>query len=413
MNRITVKVRTVSDYRIDYDFEIVGEWKNCFKNEQFFVEYTKPVKNINDSVAIIPVMGSLLPISWLFDAEIKIDEIDEMFYNSIPEFKKGYEAMYPQFKFGGKVTADKIIKNEHGGNGAAALFSGGVDAFSTLLSHLDEKPDLITIWGADVDVNNENGWKTVEKHRDEVIDTLGLNGITIKSSLRKSVDEGYLTQFISKKINENWWHGFFHGIGMLALTAPVAFLEKYKTIYIASSFSNDDIGKYTAASDPTIDNYVKFCGCSVVHDGFEFCRQDKIHNICEYSEKSGIKIPIRACWQSDDGSNCCECEKCFRTVLGIYAERKNPHNFGFEYDDDNYFKSMKNNSRINISFRYNCIQEAIRKNYNVNNIHPDLKWFYRTDVVILERKYKLKILLKKFFSRLKRVPKKIFKKIFC
>ena len=33
------------------------------------------------------------------------------------------------------------------------------------------------------------------------------------------------------------------------------------------------------------------------------------------------------------GSNCCNCEKCWRTISGIYVEGFNPHKFGFEYSD--------------------------------------------------------------------------------
>lgn len=46
----------------------------------------------------------------------------------------------------------------------ATFFSGGVDAFSTLISHIDETPELFTLWGNDILYDNQSGWKNVEKH---------------------------------------------------------------------------------------------------------------------------------------------------------------------------------------------------------------------------------------------------------
>lgn len=31
--------------------------------------------------------------------------------------------------------------------------------------------------------------------------------------------------------------------------------------------------------------------------------------------------------------NCCKCEKCFRTIMGIIAEGESPRNYGFNISD--------------------------------------------------------------------------------
>lgn len=41
------------------------------------------------------------------------------------------------------------------------LFSGGVDAYCTLARHIDEKPDLLSLWGSDIPYDDKNGWKTL------------------------------------------------------------------------------------------------------------------------------------------------------------------------------------------------------------------------------------------------------------
>jgi len=53
--------------------------------------------------------------------------------------------MYPEFSFKGKINVKNIIKNTYSNDNSLVLFSGGVDAFQTLLSHIDEKPYLLTL----------------------------------------------------------------------------------------------------------------------------------------------------------------------------------------------------------------------------------------------------------------------------
>lgn len=415
MNSITIKSSVVSDYRIEYEYEITGDWQKYFTKEKFYAEYSLPIKGIDESIAIIPVLGTVLPMAWVFDAKIIVSKIDKVFFEAIPEFKNGFENMYPKVKFGGELLAEEIVENKSEANKSATLFSGGVDAFDTLISHIDEKPDLVTIWGADIADDNNEAWEVVKNHRDMVCTDWGLSGVTIKSSFRKVIEEWELTKFIRPTAGDGWWHGFHHSIGMFALVAPVAQALGYSKVYVASSFTKDYIGQYTCASDPTIDNFVKFSGARVVHDGYQYSRQDKIHNICEYSGKNNIKIPLRVCWESKDGSNCCECEKCFRTMLGIYAEKKDPTKFGFDYKYNSFCELATENKSLFkfVNFRYECIQKRLRENYKINEVAPVLKTFHRTNVDKLEKKFKneekIKAYIKRIILKVKVIIKKVIK----
>lgn len=88
MNKINVDVKTVSENVIEYDCTVSGEWEKCFTGDTFRAEYDVDISNVPKSVLMVPIFGSILPISWLFDGEIICDEIDEDFYNSIPQIKK-------------------------------------------------------------------------------------------------------------------------------------------------------------------------------------------------------------------------------------------------------------------------------------------------------------------------------------
>jgi hypothetical protein len=127
-----------------------------------------------------------------------------------------------------------------------------------------------------------------------------------------------------------------------------------------------------------------YCGADTVHDGYEFNRQAKLHNITCYSKKNNIEIPLRVCWQSQGGNNCCSCEKCLRTIFGIYAEHSEPREFGFKYEDGDLAKMSKklkySDSPMIGKLRYEPIQSAMRKNCNIGDIPKELRWFYNVDI---------------------------------
>ncbi len=385
MNKIQIRNPEIVDNRITYAYDIWGEWQEAFQGDRkFSVEYSIDLKGLPASIALIPFIANLLPMSWVYDAEICASCCDADFYYSIENIKQGYRDMYPMISFGGKLNFAVIEKNQSDEQkGVAAFFSGGVDAFNTLVCHVEENPILITLWGADVKLDDVLGWSRVEEHLKRTAIAFATNYVTAKTGFRSFLVESVLSQ---KVINsgDGWWHGFQHGLGIISHAAPIMYMLGKKTVYIASSFTAADKGKVTCASDPTIDNYIKFCGCNVVHDGYEFTRQMKVHNITQFAKTTGKKIPLRVCWESTGGSNCCNCEKCWRTILAVYAEGFDPRDFGFEYTSfqDVCKRIYKNRELLkwHRESRYAPMQEILKQNYTLETVHPSLRWFYKTKI---------------------------------
>lgn len=398
---------------IEYAYEAEGKWRELLKLEKkMFIQYDINIENVPDSIAIIPLLCNILPISWVFNLKIRIDTIDKEFYECIPELKKGYLDMYPNIEMLGEMETGNITENYYEPIENATLFSGGVDAFNTLFKHIEEKPILTTIWGADVTLADEVGWGNVKKLTKSVANTYGLDSSFIKSNFRSFLNYINLWQGIHKQVKGEWWHEFQHGIGILGLVAPIAYINKYKNLYIASSFTIEDKGKTTCASDPTIDNYLRFANCKVVHDGYEYNRQDKIHNICEYMKKKQInEIQLRVCWESSGGENCCQCEKCYRTILGIIAEKQNPQNYGLNITEEQRKRMMRELPRIakyNPWRQYKCIQKRFIENYSLEETPKDLVWFRQ--IKIYETKPNYVVIYEKILKKIKRNINKIFKK---
>lgn len=387
-NRILVEEPIIETNRIICHYTVEGAWSTAFKQkDKVVIEYSIDISSVPMGIAIVPFLANVLPMAWVYDAEIAVPICDKAFYNSIPEFKKGYQAMYPMMSLGGQFTVGKLEENVLDKNGqSGAFFSGGVDAFNTLVCHAKEKPVLLTLWGADVHLDDVGGWKNVLTQLQETSRQFGVDYVTIKSEFKMFQNEDILTKAVAQS-GDGWWHGFQHGIGIICHAAPVAWVLKLSTVYFASTFTAADRGRVTCASDPTIDNYVRFGGTHVVHDGYEFNRQMKVHNITQFAKKTGMRIPLRVCWESTGGSNCCNCEKCWRTMLAIYAENQNPHEYGFAYTDKQLKKIAQkmrySEDKMFSSLRYASIQNAMRQNCTKQELPKTIQWFYDADMSAL------------------------------
>lgn len=278
-------------------------------------------------------MCNVLPIVWLTDATLYLDELDEDFYNCVEKLKQGYREIYLNLQFKGKIECKKIrYEREECNQRTLVFFSGGVDAFATLIAHIDECPTLFSICGADVKLTNKIGWNTVMKQIKEVSDNFNLSAIQCYSNFREFIDEEKLCELVTDLgAKVDYWYGFQHGIGLLGHAAPLAYLYSYTQIYMASSYTIRERGLCTCASDPRIDNNVNFCNSKVYHDQFEYNRQEKIQHIVEYCKNGHCNVNLHVCWTTDSGENCCVCEKCVRTIYAILAEKEKPCDFGFKY----------------------------------------------------------------------------------
>jgi hypothetical protein len=378
-----------AENKIEYDFECSDDLLRYFNfKDKYFIEYDMPISlsTVQDGILIIPFLCNVLPIIWICNVTIYIDELDKKFYESIDQFKKGYMEMYPSIDFTGNIVVKKILENKNNAlhRKNLAFFSGGVDAFQTLITHHEEKPILMTLWGSDIFFDDVNGWDNVKESIFEITKQFDLDVIFIKSSFRRFLNEANLTKLINKQIKGNWWHEFQHGIGIIGHAAPLAYIYDSETVYIASSFTEKEKGEITCASDPSIDNHVKLGGSKVLHDGYGFNRQDKIKNICDYSNSRNLNIALRVCWQSPGGKNCNHCEKCYRTILAILVEGYNPNDYGFSYDEKvnlklkKYIKYELKLDNVQIKF-WNDIKNRLVQNRRILQKRPELKWILNTN----------------------------------
>ena len=380
-------------------FSTSRKLRKYFNGSVFYVDYFEDISSVPDGLLLVPFVANLLPLVWLTDATLFLPELDSEFYSSLPRIKDGYQTMYKNMSFKGEVILAKPLEGRYYTADektakTALFFSGGCDAVSSLVEHVREAPILMTIWGADIKLSNENGWKNVASKVLKVSKDFNLgNPKFIKSNFRELYDD-YYPDILVTKSDDYWWHGFQHGLGLIGLAAPLAYIHNIGVVYIASSFTCGYSG--TCASDPLIDNNVRFIDTRIVHDQYGLSRQNKLKLISQYSAQNNLRIPLRVCWLSSFGENCCRCEKCARTIMGLIAENQNPADFGFE-QYENYlhlYAGIVQSSLRNAPFSAFFYQEIQRRFQETQAGYYDdrINWIYSLNIVPAKTKVSDRIL---------------------
>lgn len=379
---------------VKYLYNVEGEWEKYFAlDQEYFIEYDMDIEQVPDSILSIPFIGNIIVLAALFKAQIQLKDVDLDFLNSIPEFMDGYRKMYPELDINYNEVVlyeNAVICDQKAETGKSMLlFSGGVDAYSSLITHEKEKPLLVTICGAEIESDNDKAWTKVIRENEKTAHLHDLPIVGIKSSFRKIFRNDLLDNWSLNAVADNWWHAFHHSVSMMTLAAPNAYVSRTGICYFASTKSIYT-GEYRVASDPSIDNYVRFCGCQVVHDGFEFGRHEKIARICEYKRSTGKNIKLRVCYKSKDGNNCSICRKCVFTMMSILLEKENPDDFGFCYNTDNFselfasgIQEMLKGTSVTYSYaleKLDEIQRRYRQSISIDMVPRELKLFYKSDI---------------------------------
>ncbi len=323
-----------SNTYVEYGYKCNEQYNKLFSKKTFYVKYDIDISSVPHSILVIPLLSNILPISWFAGFDIKMKELDSVFYHQALKLKKQFSEYYPVInQKESNLIVEELVENKAVlNNKTAMLFSGGVDAYTTLLRHYEEVPDLITIKGADIAIDDKEQWDSVMEY---------INTTPTLQHNRKYTIESNLREFINFNVDAllpsyGWWGRIQHGLALTCLTAPLAYLNGYETVLIASTRSSK-MPFSPWGSMPETDNLVKFSSASILHDGYELTRLDKVRTILELSSKYNTFPPLRVCYHDiKEALNCNKCEKCCRTIFAIMICGRNPNVYGFKVDDAFY-----------------------------------------------------------------------------
>ncbi|MBR9853709.1 MAG: hypothetical protein GYB37_03910 [Algicola sp.] len=320
--------------RIDYVFTTSPDI-NKFVNQKdkLFIKYLENITSVPKSILVIPFISNWLPIAWFAGFDIVVDEIDRDFYASMKDLKDEFAKQFPDYNLKGNLKAKTLVENKCIGKKTAMLFSGGVDAYATFIRIKHEEPELVTILGADIEIEDTEQWDRFKSF----IENEELLAKNQKQYITTNVRSFYTYQVELLLKDIGWWGKVQHGLSLIGSLAPLGFIRGYSNIYIASSYTKEI--QIAWGSTPRTDEAIRWCGTKVFHDGYELKRQDKVDLIAEFAKTNKVPFRLRVCYSElRTDFNCSNCEKCFRTILGILLNDEDPNDYGFVVDENVYDK---------------------------------------------------------------------------
>lgn len=392
---------------VKYIFSVSENLKKYFTTDTFFIEYEDDISEVPISILSIPFVNCMAGLSWLSGAMLFVDEIDVTYYNSLKQIKLAYSELH-NTNLRGIFVPSVFVKNEiRKTNDCLLLFGGGVDCHCSLLRHEKETTGLINIYGwlkSEDETNNVD--ESDKQQTKEVADRFGIKSYHVRSNFASQFNLKEI-DMLCQDLHTSYWYGFLHPMAFLSISVPIAWAKGVSNLMIASSFTKDRANVHCGSFITTDSEFKYAVNGSTLHDGFELNRQDKVRILVDYQKKIGTHYFIQACSFNDH--NCCECEKCFRTIIELIAENANPEDFGF-----NIIGSIKRhweeiiNRNVGLwgvskeNYYYYHARQRMTENYNNIDNKEFVDWFLTFDFIKAKKEGLRRYYRQNFFTILKR-----------
>jgi hypothetical protein len=323
---------------ITADIETSEDIKKYFNTPNVYVTYDQSIEKNDKGILAIPALSLIIPIAWATGSDVYVDTIDQAFYDSLLKVEKVYKTWFLQFKFGSNINVNKTSVNHFHNEGYALLFSGGLDSVASYIKNKEKRPELISIWGADIPTRETGFWNVVKKQVAEFASDENVKCRFIKTNLREAINN----ELLKKEYGMDWWLTVSHGLILAGLTAPLL-TDGIGTLLMASTYKagqDKPHGSHLFLNTP-----ICFGDISTVYDLHEFNRHEKIKYLSKSDEK--YRSRIRVCFSQFNDFNCSICEKCLRTMASLVLENIDPAECNFKVNDRT-FKLVRNLIKSNL-----------------------------------------------------------------
>jgi len=212
-----------------------------------------------------------------------------------------------------EIVCDSVAERDAGQTPKAVglSFSGGVDSYFSLKQHLRDVEQVnnyaIThcnyVYGLERWSNpgDMGGYENLKQTYNKVMGKIGIELIMSRTNMRDFLD------------TIKGWYLYWYSLGA-ALSTPALLLNRlFSKYYIASSFEYTETFVY--GSHPMLDHYFSTETLQIIHDGASYSRFDKTEALSDWPI---VYDSLHVCWRYPASmKNCCECEKCRRTILHL------------------------------------------------------------------------------------------------
>lgn len=323
LNSIEIK----NDNTLIYHYEAGSFIRRFLTQQPLWVKYDCPLENIPPGIAAIPFLGFMAQMVWFYGGVLFIPELDAAYSESLGRIKSVYQKNYPKADLAGAINIGKQTHTPPEDNSREAIFfTGGVDSMSTVLRHRKKNPLLISIWGSEQRVHQEDAWDAVSASQMEAARMLGLKRTVIVSNFRDVMNQWVLEPYFPANLKRSWYVEIAYGSIFLGLSAPLAWREGIGSIRISSSYTARNIPD---GADPELIRNTYWSGTKAFYDGEREERQEKLESIATVMRDHFPELKLNVCTLAKDDGNCSLCEKCCRTMTALALTGTDPRQHGF------------------------------------------------------------------------------------
>lgn len=252
-----------------------------------------------------PLVVATLLLAMSRSTDIKVHgEVSPLLLRNLTEFQAAWSSWRPNLYHPIEISAEVEREqfNPEAGEKAIAAFSGGVDSSFTVWRHRTNRCGRLqrnlqaglVVHGFDIPLEKQQAFNRATEKAGAILSSLDMELIPMSTNIR------------SFALN---WEDLF---GTAAASCLMLLKGGYSAGLIASSFPYQALS-FPYGSNPITDWLLSSQAFSIVHDGAEFTRIEKIGELTNWKE---AKQNLRVCWQGQEpDKNCGRCEKCLRTIL--------------------------------------------------------------------------------------------------
>jgi hypothetical protein len=260
------------------------------------------------SVSGNPWLACLLPLAVTLREQLRLClPIDPVLSANASRLMEIWTGWYPRLRI---VPIEAEVKPIEAGPGpaeTAALFSGGVDSFYTVLRNREVTDRasipaidrLLCVWGFDIDLYKPGEFERLRSRLWEAARELGVDLIDVATNLREV------------RFREANWGRLAHGSALASV--GLALERRFPAVYIAATYAGGaPIRPW--GSHPETDPLLSTSHTRIIHDGVGVGRMEKT----EYVSRSDAAMrSLHVCPRARSSENCCDCRKCYLVMLTL------------------------------------------------------------------------------------------------
>jgi hypothetical protein len=286
--------------------------------------------------------ASLLPLAMARGESLEVrGDVSATLAHGMHEYQLVQSTWQPRWFKTVNLQFESLINISNSGTRGkvGCAFSGGIDSFYTVWSHLPQnEPNpaytlthclLINGFDANADLDNSGNYSRFQNAFEPALNDLGLELLISRTNLR---------QFLEFPI-------FRHSYGSMVTASALVLGRLFSCLYISSACSFAQMGLYQEGSHLMLDHLLHTETMETVHDAGNLTRIEKTAAIAQFP--AAYKT-LCVCWEPitfnpETGipENCCKCTKCMRTMisLDLYGSLGKFKTFPEPIDDQNLRRS--------------------------------------------------------------------------